>query len=176
MIDPFVLLTPLLVSPIVVLFVFVGCALTHHGLPTFPPTVILDLQNPDDLAITQVEFDVSVQAAGGTTTTTAVTLTPPANVSMTGPALGSSYTPLISLARPPRANPGYFRYSITEANTGTWTVRCTVSVSGVTPALSNSHSPRTLFNVTASADPEVFAFVVRRDGTGTLHVDLAFGL
>jgi hypothetical protein len=174
-IDSFVWLTPLLVLPLILLFVFVGCALPHSGRPPPPPPidapyVMLLVENPDGLAITQVQFVVRLQEPGSTTTTTTtLTLAPPADATESGPLLGD-YVPLFDPVGPSGTYPA-FRFQISIANIGTWTVGCTVSVSGVTPSPTNSHAPRTLTYVYPGSSPEGFAFVVNRDATsGQIHV------
>ena len=101
MLDWFVLLTPLLVLPIVLLFVFVGCPLAHPALRR-TLTLNLSLSNETAERVTQVEFLVFPPGARMASDMRTIT----------APGVDGRFTATVPLTD----------------QTGTWQVECRVSI------------------------------------------------
>lgn len=132
MIDWFVLLTPLLVLPIVLLFVFVGCALSHDAAGPPPPSVSLIMRlinRAGAMSVHHMSFNArivftppgmmmpaynyGVELASGSRPTLSITV---------GESLEASSEDQTQLT----ATPPVFAWKITQPRFATWTVTCHV--------------------------------------------------
>ncbi len=144
MVDWYLFLTPLLLSPIVALFVFVGCALEHPA--GSPPNVLLKLDADPAFSVSMVKFDIQLSTSDSSPSTpTSVSLHPatPDEPTISSPDhLGGTYREVtILLTR----NPRLFQYFIISPNTGQWTVSCSVFLEGALVSLPTvSHTARTV--------------------------------
>lgn len=124
MIDWFALLTPFLVLPVVLLFVFVGCALSHSASSATPSLTMRLTNRVVGAPLPRMSFNAHIEFTDPMGMVTyGVELAP-----MTDPTIGIRGGESVETRHRDTsrlgATPPAFEWTITNPRVGTWTVTC----------------------------------------------------